>query len=36
VQGYLMKPEYSINIDTEDDWEKAERYFARNQKAAGQ
>jgi CMP-N,N'-diacetyllegionaminic acid synthase len=29
VQGYEMSPEFSANIDTEDDWQAIEKRFAR-------
>lgn len=36
IQSYLMNPEYSINIDTEEDWRKLEERFSQKQKAATQ
>ncbi len=36
VQSYVMNPEFSINIDTEKDWEKLEKRISQKHKAATQ
>lgn len=33
IQSYLMNPEYSINIDTEEDWQRLEERFSQKHKA---
>lgn len=36
IQSYEMNPEYSINIDTEEDWKNLERRFSQKHKSATQ